>query len=238
MSAIDGTLISGEQVVFTTTKHWAAVVSASLWAILMVLGAAVVAWAEPSSSSGLRGFIKAIFDLLRTVLIIGGIGWIVYNIIAWRTAAFAVTNRRVFGHEGLIRRRSTDTLLTSLSDVRTVIPAVGKALGYGTIRIFSASGEAGEDHFTMVCQVEAFKKAILEQKTGSTSTPLQDSPAPASASVPAAAPPVAAAAGPASQSSANQEVFQTLGELAKLRDAGAITPEEYDGKKAELLARI
>jgi hypothetical protein len=30
----------------------------------------------------------------------------------------------------------------------------------------------------------------------------------------------------------------TLTELAKLRDAGAITPEEYEAKKTELLARI
>jgi hypothetical protein len=29
-----------------------------------------------------------------------------------------------------------------------------------------------------------------------------------------------------------------LGELAKLRDIGAITAEEYDAKKAELLSRI
>jgi hypothetical protein len=30
----------------------------------------------------------------------------------------------------------------------------------------------------------------------------------------------------------------TLTELAKLRDAGAITPAEYEAKKTELLARI
>jgi hypothetical protein len=238
MSDFDGTLISGERVAFTTYKHWAAVVTASFWAILMLLGAVAVAWAEPSSSTGLRGFIRALFDLLRTGLIVGGLSWIIYNVIAWRTAAYVVTTQRVLGREGLIRRRSTDTLLASLSDVRTVIPAAGKALGYGTIRIIASSGEAGEDQFTMVRQVEAFKKAILEQKTGSSPIAARDGPTPSIVGVQASAPPVADPAGPTAQALTTQVIVQTLGELARLRDAGAITPEEYDGKKAELLSRI
>ncbi|MGD9893250.1 MAG: hypothetical protein AB7N70_15175 [Dehalococcoidia bacterium] len=42
----------------------------------------------------------------------------------------------------MIRRRSTHTLLTSISDVRVGIPVSGRVLGYGNIRIDSASGEA------------------------------------------------------------------------------------------------
>ncbi len=34
------------------------------------------------------------------------------------------------------------------------------------------------------------------------------------------------------------EVTQTLARLADLRDRGAITPEEYESKKRELLDRI
>jgi hypothetical protein len=204
----------------------------------MLLGAVLVQWAAPSSSSGLRGLIRAFFELCRTVLIVGGIGWIIYNVVAWHSAAYAVTTQRVLGHEGLIRRRSTDTLLSSLSDVRTVIPAIGKPFGCSTIRIFSSSGEAGEDRFTLVRQVEAFKKAILEQKTGNTLTAVRDSPAPSDAAVNTPVPPVAALEGPTPHAVTTPDVFQTLSELAKLRDAGAITPEEYEGEKAELRARI
>jgi hypothetical protein len=35
-----------------------------------------------------------------------------------------------------------------------------------------------------------------------------------------------------------EQVTGTLGRLADLRDRGAITPEEYEAKKAELLARL
>ena len=34
------------------------------------------------------------------------------------------------------------------------------------------------------------------------------------------------------------EVTRTLASLADLRDRGAITPEEYEAKKADLLARL
>jgi uncharacterized membrane protein YdbT with pleckstrin-like domain len=159
---------------------------------------------------------------------LGGIGWFVYNVVAWRTAAYYVTNQRVLGHEGLIRRRSTDTLLTSISDVRVTISIVGRALGYGNIRIISTAGEAGEDTFRSMYQVESFKNEILEQKAGTAASAIAPYP-----DVTAPLPPA-----PTASTRTALEVTQVLGELAKLRDIGAITAEEYDAKKAELLSRI
>ena len=42
----------------------------------------------------------------------------------------------------------------------------------------------------------------------------------------------------AGQSAARDDVLEQLRELGELRDAGVVTPEEFDRKKAELLARI
>jgi hypothetical protein len=64
---------------------------------------------------------------------------------------------------------------------------------------------------------------------------------PAMAPAPAAAPaaPAAASAPPAAAAPADpDEVTRTLATLADLRDRGAITPEEYEAKKADLLARL
>jgi uncharacterized membrane protein YdbT with pleckstrin-like domain len=223
VSEIDDKLISGEQVVLRTTKHWAAPIADSKWAILMVVGALALAWIQPDNSDGLFGFISRIIELFKLGLFLGGLGWIAYNIVAWRTAEYHVTNRRVLGHDGLVRSRSTDTLLMSIADVRTTISAFGRMLGYGNIKIISASGEAGADSFTTVRGIDAFKTEILEQKAGA--------PAMAAAAPAAAAPPTAAPA-----SAPNPTA--TLAELAKLRDAGAISPEDYEAKKTELLGRI
>ena len=226
---VDPRLITGEKIVRSTTKHWIAPLGDSKWAILMVVGALAAAWLQGDTTTGVTGFVNRMLELLRLTLFLGGLAWIVYNVVAWRTARYEVTNRRVLGTDGLLRRRSTDTLLTSIADVKTVVPWLGRMLGYGHIRIMSASGEAGADSFTTVRDVEDFKREILEQKTGRlvrrTERPAHGATR-RSSTAPA---PVPGAAG---------EITATLSELARLRDAGAITAAEYEAKKTELLARI
>jgi uncharacterized membrane protein YdbT with pleckstrin-like domain len=230
MPDVDERLISGETIVRTTSKHWIAPLGDSKWAILMIVGALIAAWLQGDSTSGVTGFFNRGLELVRLALFLGAIAWIVYNIVAWRTAEYHVTNRRVFGTDGLIRRRQTDTLLTSIADVKTTIPWLGRMLGFGHIRIVSASGVAGADAFTSVRDVEPFKREILEQKAGVGVTRERSAdarPAPA---------PTPSTVSPPPQSA--NDITATLGELARLRDAGAITAEEYDTKKVELLARL
>jgi hypothetical protein len=45
-------------------------------------------------------------------------------------------------------------------------------------------------------------------------------------------------AAPAAPPADPDEVTRTLNSLADLRDRGAISPEEYESKKAELLGRL
>jgi uncharacterized membrane protein YdbT with pleckstrin-like domain len=228
--SIEDNLVSGEQVVFKSTKHWIAPLADSKYAILMLLIAVVLTWLQTGDTTGIMGFVNRLLQLINIVLVVGAIGSIGYNIVAWRTAEYHVTNRRVLGTEGLLRRRSTDSLLSSVSDVRTSVPFLGRTLGYGNIKILSASGDVGGDTFTTMRDVEAFKKNVIEQKAGAGAL------AEARSMAPAAAPAHAAAPAPAAPSSS--DIAKTLGDLAKLRDAGAITAEEYEAKKAELLSRI
>jgi uncharacterized membrane protein YdbT with pleckstrin-like domain len=230
MADLDERLISGETVVRTTSKHWIAPLGDSIWAILMIVGALIAAWLQGDSTTGVAGFFNRGLELVRLALFLGGIAWIAYNIVAWRTAEYHVTNRRVFGTDGLVRRRQTDTLLSSIADVKTVIPWLGRMLGFGHIRIVSASGDAGSDSFTNVRDVEGFKREILEQKSG------VGAQAGRGADAQGAAAPPSVPTSPAPPSSA--DITATLGELARLRDAGAITAAEYEAKKTELLARL
>ena len=128
--------------------------------------------------------------------------------VAWRTAQFTVTNLRVFGHEGLLRRRESETLLTSLSDIQTSQCVLGRALGYGNIRIISAAGRPGTDTFTAVRDPATFRRNIVEQKASGM------------------------------QGNGTAGAVQVLSQLAGLRDAGAITQAEYETKRAEWVARI
>ena len=225
MDDSDPRLLTGEQVVFTTKKHWFAPVGDSGVAVLAIIGALILAWLQTDATTGIVGFGNRILNLAEIALFLFGVGSIVYNVIAWKSAEYTVTNRRLMGHEGLLRKKETDSLLSSISDVRMRQSTLGRMLGYGDIQVMSSSGEAGSDTFTTVVSADKLKKNILEEKVKATDVRPQ---------APAAAP-AAAAPGPAS---AQADAMAAINSLAALRDSGAITPEEFETKKAELLSRI
>lgn len=68
--------------------------------------------------------------------------------------------------------------------------------------------------------------------------PAGPAPAPAAVQSPPAAPPAAEPAAPAKARMSADEVTRTLASLADLRDRGALSAEEYEQKKAELLGRL
>ena len=219
-------LIANESIVTETKKHWIAPARDSLIAAGMIL-LGLFLWYWNPSGDGILGFLWAAIAIARWVLLIGGIAWVVYNIVVWRTAEFAVTNLRVLRYEGFMQRRSSETLLTSVSDVKLNVGIVGKSLGYGDLQIFTQSGDAGADSFTSIVKPAEFRNAMMTVK-------LQDQ----AASRPArrCSPALAVAAGPAAASAEDQAA--SLVRLAELRDQGVISPAEFDAKKTEILSRM
>ena len=232
--AVADSLIADEKIVFESRKHWFAPVRASVVAGLLVVGALVLRAISPSGD-GVFGWVGGVMDLIAIGLLIAGIAWIAYNIVAWRTAEFAVTNMRVLREEGLITRRSSTTLLSSLSDVRSNVGVIGGRMGFGDIILLTQSGGAGEDRFLMITKPVEFRNAVMAQKMAAPPERAAVA-APAAAAAPAA-PAQAAAAAPAPASNATDDAA-TLLRLADLRDKGAITPEDYEAKKNEILARM
>jgi Short C-terminal domain/Bacterial PH domain len=221
-------LINDETVKFESKKHWMAPIQASGVAILMVLGAIVLRWLSPNGD-GFFGWLGSVADLVSVGLIIGGIAWIAYNIVAWQSAAFAVTNLRVMREEGLIQHRSSATMLSSLSDVKTQQSFLGKQMAFGDVFVYSQSGDSGVDRFRTITSPMEFRNAIMAEKS-SRAAPAAPVPAPTPADISSAAAATAA--------SASADAATTLANLADLRDRGAITDAEFEAKKAELLARM
>jgi uncharacterized membrane protein YdbT with pleckstrin-like domain len=230
--ALKDTLLTDEKIVAETKKHWMAPVRDSWKPALLLIGAVIVNRLAPDESSGLiTGTAATIMGWIAIGLAIAGLGWIVYNVVVWRTAAFAVTSMRVIREEGLISRRSSATLLRSLTDVQMKIPLIGSRLGYGDLAIMGQSGQTGADRFLTIVDPNGFRTRIMEAKAAA------DGPAaPASAPKPAA--PEAPATPPAAPPAAATDDVDTLARLAELRDSGAITAEEYEVKKAEILSRL
>jgi len=233
VNELDGNLLTGEQIIFETKKHWFAPIRASLIAILILLGAVALRWLAPSGD-GIIGGIGGLMDLLSTGLLLVAVAWILYNVAEFLSAHFGVTNMRVLRYEGLIRRRSSETLLAMLTDVRLDEPALGRALGFGNLKILTSSGAAGEDEFMTVAKAKELRTAIQEQKAKM----MTGGPAPAPVAAPTAslaATPAAAAAPPAAPAG---DTASSLAALDSLRSQGLITEEEYQEKRSEILGRL
>ena len=229
MNELDRNLLTGEEIVFETTKHWFAPIRASLIAILIILGAFVLRWLAPTGD-GFFGSIGNLMDLISTGLLLFAILWIVYNIAEFLSAHFGVTNMRVLRYEGILRRRSSETLLPTLTDVRLDEPALGRMLGYGNLKILTPSGAAGEDNFMTVAKAKELRTAIQEQKASSMTSGAAAA-AGAIGATPAPAPRPATAA-PAPDTAA------ALAALDSLKTQGLVTDEEYAAKRSEILGRI
>jgi hypothetical protein len=218
-------LIPNEEIKFESEKHWIAPVRDSLIPAGLLVLAYLGGIIQPDADTGVAGWLGNLISLIRTGLVVVSVGWIIYNIVVWRTASFTVTNMRVLRAEGLVQRRVSESLLSGITDVKLKVGVLGKSLGYGDLDILTASGSSGEDTFRSITKAVEFRNAMLENKMAQPAAPLPGQTAPAAA---------AAASGTAGA----PDAAATLRHLGDLRDQGLITTEEYDAKRAEVLARI
>jgi uncharacterized membrane protein YdbT with pleckstrin-like domain len=228
--ALKEKLLANEEILFESKKHWISPVRDSIVPVLLIIGAYVLGILR-GDGQGPLSFIGDIIGWIQIGLVVVGAAMIIYNIIAWRSATFAVSDLRVLREEGLISKRSSATLLPSITDVKTKIPFLGSSLGYGDLEILTQGGEKGIDRFSSITQPEEFRDKVLNQKVAGTAS------LPAQAAAPT---PAAPSAAPETQTSAAPEAddMTTLTRLAELRDSGVISAEEYEAKKAEILSRI
>ncbi len=233
--SLSDNLIPNETVLFESHKHWVAPIRASLVAIGLILLAGLLGIIKPSGD-GFLGWIGSVLGLIQWGLVIAGGVWIAYNIVLWRTAQFAVTNLRVLRYEGLIRRRTSETLLSSVTDVRVVVGLLGRQLGYGDIRIVTGAGEAAADSFVAITKPLEFRNAMMARRMaseGSVDAAASVAGSPAAVSAPAPDP-----APPAPDPAPTADAAAAIRQLGELRDQGLISGEEFEAKKRELLARI
>jgi hypothetical protein len=124
--------------------------------------------------------------------------------------------------EGIFNKRSADSSLEKINDAVLTTGWLGRLLGYGDLEILTAA-ETEVDVFTMLEGAREFKKEMLNQKFALES----DMARPTISS-----PPLRTA------ELSREGATDLLARLAELRDKGAITPEEYEAKKRDLLERI
>ena len=253
MSYADGLLSTGERISYRNKQH----PFVFIWGARYTILALVIAFLLFVLRSGLGRdstgeTLATILGLVTAILFFGGIAVAVWTALRYINQEYVLTNRRVIQVEGVLNRNSTDSSLEKINDAVLTQSVFGRMFDYGDLTVLTAS-EAGIDKMHMLRKPIAFKKAMLDAKhefevdmerSGwQPSPPIRDrAPAPTAAGASPASG-ATAAAGPAASPppaprSDPDEVTRTLASLADLRDRGAITPEEYEHKKADLLSRL
>ena len=217
MSYAESLLAKDEQILYRARQHWLAPLSDSRNALLILLAGIVLALVERQI---IGWSLRSIAGLVDLVIIVIAIVWIAIIYFSWTSEEYIITNRRVLKVEGLLDKKSGDSSLDKINDAVLKQGLLARVFHYGDLEILTANEEA-IDRYQMLAHVVDFKKAMLNAKNN-----LEDGYRGGSAA-PAAARP-----------SSTDDVTVTLAKLADLRDKGAITPAEYEKKKAELLGRI
>ena len=153
-------------------------------------------------------------------LIIVAIGFVVLllpiatmtrDILEWTNRQFIITNRRVLQIAGIFNKHVSDSSLEKVNDVEMVQSALGRIFDYGDIKILTAS-ELGVNLFQRIDNPIEFKTTMLNAKEQMEYGDNQDE--------------------------TGEDIPAMIAQLDKLHKQGILSVEEFQTKKAELLARI
>jgi hypothetical protein len=233
---------------------WMAII---LWAITAVLIIARVIVPEEFLGRNLFGpgtWIGSIGMVLTLLTLLGGIVVVAVRWWWWRTQEFIVTTYRLVLAWGVINKSASDSSLEKINDAQLRISWLGRILDYGRLEVLTAAPIQGADMLNRLHHAKDFKKAMMTAKhelqsgdggdgedyraasrAASPPAPVTQDPAPAP--TPAARVDVSGGEDP-HKADTPDEITAVLSELARLRDAGTITAEEYETKKTDLLGRL
>ncbi len=245
----DSLLTEGEVIVLRTRQHWFALIARARTGIgLFVLGLIVlfaIAWFKVAP-----GAVRDVLSWAALILLALGFVLILARFWTWWAQDYLITNRRLLKVTGVLSKRSADSSLEKINDAVLSQSVFGRMFNFGDLEILTAADQA-VDRYHMLNSPKEFKKTMLAQKHnletefmyGRPPTPPLRADAPqmtqTAAPTPAPAPMPASPAAPAmSNDEESREITETLARLADLRDKGAITAEEYEAKKDELLGRL
>lgn len=151
------------------------------------------------------------FTLFGLLLLLVPLGHFLIRFTAWRNEQYIVTNRRVMEVRGVFKKYVSDSSLEKVNDVVMEQSALGRLLDYGDVRIITGS-DVGVNAFRRIAHPIRFKTSMLDQK--------------------------AHLGGYDEEEVEPEKVPEMLDRLDELRRKGAITEEEYEREKKELLEHL
>jgi uncharacterized membrane protein YdbT with pleckstrin-like domain len=205
-------LADHEEMVLDARPHWIALVSPALVLILVIVAEILLfATFDPPS-------VVTWLALLAGAVVL--IAFPVRAFLGWITSHFVVTTDRVIHRSGWLAKRSMEMPLERVNDVTFTQTVLERVVGAGSLRIQSAS-EYGQNHFRDIRRPEDVQKLIYEMAEANEAR--------------------MRGTGEARTETMETEAGSPLVEierLARMKDKGIITEEEFETQKRRLLGRL
>lgn len=252
MSYNDRLMGTNEFPVFITRKHWSVVLQKGIkWIVLalitLAIGIAIFIFLPQVQNGQYRDKLPIVAGVVGVLILLDLIN-LAIDIMRWQNQQYIITNWRVIHTFGILNKTSIDSSLEKVNDVRLDQSWLGRIFNYGNLEIMTGS-EVGVNLLNNIASPVAFKKALINAKEKLQEANLKQAPAP----IPMMTTTFNGANGaitqpvPALQTSTMQtavhppapaDIPGLIDKLKALRDAGALTEQEFQTKKAELLSRM
>ncbi len=232
MAYVDQLLVQGEQVIYAARQHIMVLIShilTGLALIALLVAAGVVSNRAFSSNTNplVAGLTASDLLLFGTFVIsVMVLISIFVTFLRWNAEQYIITDRRVIQIRGVLNKTVIDSSLGKINDIGLNQSLLGRMFNFGTVEILTAADESSGTMEGVAAPLE-FKRAMLEARhnyeqgygyLNQRSVPRQ----------PSSAQPFPA----------QLDIHRTLEELARLRDRGILSVDEFEEKKRELLSRI
>ena len=209
-------LADHEKLVFELRPHWVSAVPPLLWTLVLLVGLFLryQAMEEIFSNESTQETAKSVVGGLFTL------AWIYLAVIPflrWRFTFFVLTSDRLITRSGIIAKHSKEIPLERINDVAFTQTVLERVLGAGDLLVESA-GERGQTRIANVRKPEQVQLMIYKETEANTERTMRPRAAPAATT--------------------SQSIPDQIEALARLRKAGAISEEEFQTKKKELLDRM
>jgi uncharacterized membrane protein YdbT with pleckstrin-like domain len=204
-------LAAHEKLVLNLHPHpWVLAGPSAVLVLAVAAGAAVAAWTD-----------VAALAIIAAVAIVAAAGWFLSRFAVWYATYFVLTSDRVMYRAGVFSQRSIEMPLDNVNTVLSDQSVFERLLRIGDIEIESASKD-GSQKFEDIRRPADVRKEIYVQKEENDNRKYDRM----------------GDAAHHSSSGGGDSITDQINRLADLRDRGAISEDEFQAKKTELLNRL
>lgn len=203
-------LAAHEEIRFELSPHWLALVVPTLWTLVSFVILFIGSRVANDKSWETGG--NQIFAVIAAVVFIG---LAVTPFLRWKFTMFVLTSDRLITRTGMIAKHSKEIPLERINDVAFNQSVLERIVGAGDLLIESA-GERGQEVISNVRQPEQVQLKIYKEAEENSNRMMRGgAPAAHSPSIP-----------------------EQIEALARLKEQGVLTDDEFNAKKQDLLKRL